>query len=66
MTNFGITTTAHTEKMEASFTVFTGDRAIVAFGETLNSVNLHVPPSVAKATAEAFNKAMQEHLEATQ
>lgn len=66
MKHFAITTVTHPKTMKATFTALTGDRAILDFGETLNSVNLHVPLSVAKATAEAFNKAMQEHLEATQ
>lgn len=64
-----LTTTAHDiTKAEARELVGVSDDALKfscdEFGK--GEVTIFVPPAVAKATAEAFNKAMKEHLEATQ
>jgi hypothetical protein len=59
-----LTTNAHDiTKAEARGLAGVDDDAL-QFSSEHGHVTLFVPPSVAKATADAFNKAMQEHLAA--
>lgn len=64
MTNYAMQSSVHARHIEArTWTTPDGESAILTFSSGILSGNLsmHIPPSVADATAAAFNEAMRAH-----
>ncbi len=60
---YAMSLSVHLDRIEASvFNCGSGDAVLGFRGSILGgSVSIHIPLSVAMATADAFNKAMAEH-----
>lgn len=60
--NHAMTSMSHHKSIKADVWRSPGvDRAILTFQGSHGQFSLHIPPSVAQATADAFNKAMAEN-----
>ena len=62
---YAMQSSVHADNIKASvvWTAEDGERSILSFssGILTGTLSLHIPPSVAQATADAFNEAMREH-----
>ena len=61
---YAMQSSVHADNITASvWTSENSERSILSFssGILTGTLSLHIPPSVAQATAAAFNEAMREH-----
>ena len=61
---YAMQSSVHVDEIKASvWTAESFEMAILSFssGILTGTLSLHIPPSVAQATADAFNEAMREH-----
>ena len=61
---YAMQSSVHVDEIKASvWTSDDGERSILSFesGVLTGTLSMHIPPAVAQATADAFNKAMREH-----